>query len=72
MDEPGDEARMPNPTCCSERILVVEDDRDLCGLLSTLLDVEGYRTAVACPARRHSAQHGACDKKPATPRQHLI
>ena len=39
---------MPNPTCCSERILVVEDDRDLCGLLSTLLDVEGYRTDVAC------------------------
>jgi two-component system, OmpR family, response regulator len=39
---------MHNPTCCSERILVVEDDRHLCGLLSTLLDVEGYRTAVAC------------------------
>jgi len=35
------------PTCC-ERILVVEDDRDLCGLLSTLLDVEGYKTATAC------------------------
>jgi DNA-binding response OmpR family regulator len=32
----------------SERILVVEDDRDLCGLLSSLLDVEGYRTATAC------------------------
>jgi DNA-binding response OmpR family regulator len=29
---------------CSERILVVEDDRDLCELLSTLLGVEGYRT----------------------------
>jgi DNA-binding response OmpR family regulator len=35
---------------CSERILVVEDDRDLCGLLSELLDVGGYRTATACDA----------------------
>lgn len=35
-------------TCCSERILLVEDDLALCGLLSTLLDVEGYRTATAC------------------------
>ena len=33
---------------CPGRILVVEDDRDLCGLLSTLLDVEGYKTATAC------------------------
>ena len=32
---------------CSERILVVEDDRDLCNLLSTLLGFEGYRTATA-------------------------
>ena len=48
MDEPGDEARMPNPTCCSERILVVEDDQALCSLLSTLLGVEGYRTEVSC------------------------
>ena len=32
---------------CSERILVVEDDRDLCELLSTLLGVEGYRTETA-------------------------
>jgi DNA-binding response OmpR family regulator len=30
------------------RILVVEDDRDLCNLLSTLLDVEGYQTETAC------------------------
>jgi two-component system, OmpR family, response regulator len=30
------------------RILVVEDDRDLCNLLSTLLDVEGYKTDTAC------------------------
>jgi two-component system, OmpR family, response regulator len=33
---------------CSERILVVEDDRELCGLLSTLLQVEGYCTAAVC------------------------
>src|SRR5688572_15614668 len=32
---------------CSQRILVVEDDRDLCELLSTLLGVEGYRTETA-------------------------
>lgn len=31
----------------SERILVVEDDRELCDLLSTLLGVEGYETATA-------------------------
>jgi DNA-binding response OmpR family regulator len=31
-----------------ERILVVEYDRDLCDLLSSLLGVEGYRTATAC------------------------
>jgi DNA-binding response OmpR family regulator len=30
------------------RILVVEDDRDLCNLLSTLLDVEGYTTETSC------------------------
>ena len=30
------------------RILVVEDDRDLCNLLSTLLDVEGYKTETSC------------------------
>lgn len=30
------------------RILVVEDDRELCNLLSTLLDVEGYKTDTAC------------------------
>jgi CheY-like chemotaxis protein/anti-sigma regulatory factor (Ser/Thr protein kinase) len=30
------------------RILVVEDDRDLCNLLSTLLDVAGYSTDTAC------------------------
>src|SRR5688500_13625499 len=32
----------------SKRILVVEDDRDLCSLLSSLLDVEGYKTETAC------------------------
>lgn len=32
----------------TERILVVEDDHGLCDLLSTLLDVEGYRTFKAC------------------------
>ncbi len=31
----------------SERILVIEDDRALCELVSSLLDVEGYRTATA-------------------------
>lgn len=31
----------------SKRILVVEDDRDLCDLLSTLLGVEGYQTTTA-------------------------
>ena len=44
----GDDARMGNSTCCSERILVVEDDQALCSLLSTLLGVEGYRTEVSC------------------------
>ena len=34
-------------TCC-ERILVVEDDRGLCELLSSLLDVEGYQTETVC------------------------
>lgn len=32
----------------SKQILIVEDDRDLCGLLSDLLGVEGYRTATTC------------------------
>ena len=39
---------MPQRDGAAERILVVEDDRGLCELLSTLLDVEGYRTVTAC------------------------
>jgi DNA-binding response OmpR family regulator len=53
MQQPPEQQQQPNqhsrlPQSCCGRILVVEDDRDLCGLLSTLLDVEGYKTATAC------------------------
>src|SRR6187401_1788705 len=49
LEQQDHEQDQPRPlTACCERILVVEDDRDLCGLLSTLLDVEGYKTATTC------------------------
>jgi DNA-binding response OmpR family regulator len=40
--------RHPDDLPSAARILVVEDDRDLCNLLSTLLDVEGYKTETSC------------------------
>ena len=52
---------MTNPTCCTERILVVEDDRALCSLLSTLLGVEGYRHGRACDGAERAGEFSHSD-----------